>query len=185
MAYLSELNLQLFYFFHNFAGKNIALDTAIVFFGQYYVFFLIGIAAVFVYKDYRAGLRGHFTINLLGLCATLGTTNVVMKTFRYVYHHPRPFAALNIAHLLTEPTYSFPSGHTILIFGLATGMYFYNKKLALFLYASGVVVGVARIAAGVHYPFDILGGIVLGILTGFVVEWACRKYLFKKYMGKK
>jgi undecaprenyl-diphosphatase len=45
---------------------------------------------------------------------------------------------------------------------------FVNKRLAYFLYTAGLIVGIARVAGGVHYPSDILGGIILGIIIGFV-----------------
>jgi len=44
------------------------------------------------------------------------------------------------------------------------------------LYASGLLIGIARIAAGVHYPLDILGGIILGTLTGYIAY---------RFLGKK
>jgi undecaprenyl-diphosphatase len=63
------------------------------------------------------------------------------------------------------------------VFSLATSIYFFgNKKVAVMLYASGLLIGIARIAAGVHYPLDILGGIILGTLTGYIAY---------RFLGKK
>ena len=49
-------------------------------------------------------------------------------------------------------------------------MLFVNKKLARWLYVAGIAIGLARVAAGVHYPSDIIGGMILGILTGYLVH---------------
>jgi len=93
----------------------------------------------------------------------------------------RPFIALNLPqHVLTDHSYAFPSGHTAVVFTLATATHFFNKKLAYFLYASGLVIGLARIAGGVHYPSDIAGGIILGIFIGFIVYKLWRGYFSHK-----
>jgi undecaprenyl-diphosphatase len=93
----------------------------------------------------------------------------------------RPFIALNLPqHVLADHSYAFPSGHTTLVFTLATATYFFNKKLAYFLYASGLIIGLARIAGGVHYPSDIVGGIILGILIGFIVYKLWKRYFSHK-----
>jgi membrane-associated phospholipid phosphatase len=55
-------------------------------------------------------------------------------------------------------------------------MLYVNKKLAYCIYALGVIIGLARVAGGVHYPSDIVGGAVLGICTGYIVVKAW-KYL--------
>jgi undecaprenyl-diphosphatase len=91
------------------------------------------------------------------------------SSIRFFYHRPRPFLALHIPHLLTETSYSFPSGHTIFLFALATGIWFVNKKQSYVLFVLALLVGLARVAAGVHYPSDIAGGIILGVLTAVLV----------------
>ncbi len=75
-----------------------------------------------------------------------------------------------------EADSSFPSGHAIFVFALATGVYYYNKTLGRWLFAASVLVGVSRIFVGVHWPYDIVAGAVLGIATA----WACNE-IFKKY----
>jgi len=52
---------------------------------------------------------------------------------------------------------------------LATLVFLYNKKLGIIFYILAVLVGVGRVLALVHYPVDILGGAILGIICGFIV----------------
>ena len=118
----------------------------------------------------------YFVAILSASVARFGVGSLI----RFFYHHPRPFITLSLAHLINDNTYSFPSGHTIFMFGLATATYFFNKKLAYFLYASGLVIGLARIVGGIHYPSDILGGIMLGILIGFIVYKLWKRYFSHK-----
>jgi len=166
----SKLNLDLFHFLHDFAGQNVYLDAIIIFFAKYYILFLIVLSVYVIYHDYRFHSKKRASFYSLKVFFTLLSTSLLTFSFRSIYHHDRPFVTLSIPHLLFEPTYSFPSGHTIFAFGLATAIYFSHKRFAYVLFGSGLLIGLARIMAGVHYPFDIFGGIMLGILTGVFVE---------------
>ena len=62
-------------------------------------------------------------------------------------------------------TSSFPSNHTVAMFALATALFLIDKRLIgaiSFIFA--VLVGVSRVYIGVHFPFDVLGGIVYGVV---------------------
>lgn len=95
---------------------------------------------------------------------------------RLAYHRPRPFLEFSLPHLINNSTYSFPSGHTIILAGLGTAVYFFNKKLALFIYISGIMIGLARIAGGVHYPSDILGAFALGAGISMTIYFLVKRY---------
>ena len=83
-----------------------------------------------------------------------------------VFQRPRPYVAFDISHLLSSSAFSFPSGHTVFLFALATGMYGVHKTFSLILFGVAALVGVARVMGGAHYPSDILAGAVLGTLIG-------------------
>jgi undecaprenyl-diphosphatase len=74
-------------------------------------------------------------------------------------------------------TYAFPSGHTTFVFALATIAWYYHEKVAYFLYVSGLVIGIARVIAGVHYPSDILGGIIVGTVVAYILMLIAQKLL--------
>lgn len=157
-------------------GAHTLLDSLVLFFAEYYVVFLVLLALSFIYRDYRSFGRHTFRLHLLGVILILSLVSVSTYLIRFFYPYPRPFLLYDINHLAIQSLYSFPSAHTILIFGLASGMYVYNKRFAYFLIGSGFLVGISRIIAGVHYPLDILGGAVLGLGIGFVVEWGLRPF---------
>lgn len=71
---------------------------------------------------------------------------------------------------------AFPSAHAALAFGLAVTVWFHDRKVGWIYLILAVVIGIARVIANVHYPQDIFGGGVLGILTAFLVE---KLHLFK------
>ncbi len=170
MITLFSIDLHLFYALHNLAGQSALGDAVIVFFAKYYLFVLAGIMTGFIYKDYYISPRRKFLSGVSAVLLTVGASFVLAQIIYYFYHRARPFLALPIHHLLTESSYSFPSSHTIVIFSMATAALAYSKRLAYFLYISGFIVGAARVMAGVHYPLDILGGIILGTLMGLVVQ---------------
>ncbi len=64
--------------------------------------------------------------------------------------------------------YSFPSGHTTFIVALGVALYAYDKKLGIFTIILGVLVGVSRVLTGVHFYIDILGGLAIGMIFGFL-----------------
>ncbi len=76
---------------------------------------------------------------------------------------------------------SFPSGHTSTAFATATSLTLATKKwyVAVPAYAWASGVAYSRMYLGVHYPSDILGGMVIGIGTGFLV-WKVDQWLQKK-----
>lgn len=196
MNSLTEFNLQTFRYLNSFIGQNDTIDDIVNFFAQYYVLFLVAACLWYIYYDYRHDSARQFKINLAALMAVLVAVFSWLELIRYIFPNPRPFIALDAAHLFVVNSSSFPSGHTIFIFGMATGLYFYGQgkkgksngtmrraknidahKLAFFFALSGIVVGLARVASGVHYPFDIIGGAIFGVIIGTVVELVVRTCL--------
>jgi undecaprenyl-diphosphatase len=84
----------------------------------------------------------------------------------------RPFLAVDevITLIPTPLTTSFPSTHATAAVAVTAALYFVNKtagRIGLFI-TLGVIIG--RVAVGVHYPTDILGGIALGLLSFALVR---------------
>ncbi|MFZ6015845.1 MAG: phosphatase PAP2 family protein [Patescibacteria group bacterium] len=85
---------------------------------------------------------------------------------------PRPFlAAANIITLIPAPlTSAFPSIHTSVAIACSIVLWSVNRWAGYigFLITLGVIIG--RISAGVHYPTDIIGGIIIGLLSFTLVR---------------
>lgn len=103
---------------------------------------------------------------------------LIAEAIKYCFPTLRPFL-LNgdSVKTLTVPSDgAFPSGHSALAFALATTIWLHDKKAGWFYLILAGLMGLARILANVHYPIDILGGALLGIITSFIVE---KIHLFK------
>ncbi|MFA6423000.1 MAG: phosphatase PAP2 family protein [Patescibacteria group bacterium] len=82
-----------------------------------------------------------------------------------------------------RPDQSFPSDHASLIFAVTFMLYFLKQyKLANLTLIAAILVSLARIATGLHYPSDILGGVVVGFMVAFVM-WLVKKP-FEKYIAR-
>ncbi|MCW6513114.1 undecaprenyl-diphosphatase [Lichenifustis flavocetrariae] len=116
-----------------------------------------------------------------------GTTGVLALFMAHLasvlIDHPRPFMVGLAANVLDHPAdSSFPSDHATLLFALAAGFAFRPvprlRWLGAALLLTGLAVGWARVALGVHFPFDILGaGTIAGLSEVFVSARGMRRPL--------
>ena len=169
---MHSLDLSIFNWFYGFAGQGVWSDRLIVFIAERLIYALL---LWFVYLVARAAWREEWRsvqTYCRAVISALVARFVVAEAIRFFYHHPRPFVALGLHSLFNETSYSFPSGHAIFLFALSTGVYMANKRQGRIFYFASFIICLARIAAGVHYPSDILGGMILGILTAYCVERA-------------
>ena len=85
----------------------------------------------------------------------------------------RPFMAHPAMLHLPIPvdSSSFPSGHTILAFTIAFSLVFSKlHRAGTVLLLIACVIAVSRVAAGVHYPSDIIGGILVALFSTWLVH---------------
>lgn len=169
------LDLKLFYFLNNFAGKSRIFDTIIVFLASYLQYFLIAIFLLFLYfsaYSKRKKLYIFWTTTISIIVARFGITEII----RFFYHRPRPFIAHQVYQLISENEWSFPSGHSAFFFAMATAIYLHNKKWGIGFFIAAIIMNVSRIVAGVHYPSDILGGMIIGVAVAYTVFYLVKKW---------
>ena len=83
---------------------------------------------------------------------------------------PRPFMVDETINLLIAPPtdFSFPSGHTYSAVACAYVIYHYCKKWGIATWCLAIVIAFSRMYLMVHYFIDIIGGIILGLLCGYM-----------------
>jgi len=171
------LDTELLFLLNSLAGQSALLDGVIVFFAKYLAYITVAALLVLLYFSsyaHREKLRIFFVAIAAGLVARYGAVELV----RYFYERPRPFVDLEVTQLLSHTAGSFPSGHAAFFFAMATALYLYNKKWRIGFFAAAVLITVSRVVAGIHYPSDILGGAIIGILIG-LATFSLSKFLSK------
>lgn len=120
-------------------------------------------------KTRRVGLAGA-----LALCFSLLCTNLILKP---LIDRPRPWLMVEgLINLVNEPDpKSFPSGHTSAAFAAATAFFRTLPKgwVRWAALAVAALMGLSRLYVGVHYPSDVLAGVLVGAFCG----WAGCKLL--------
>jgi len=116
-------------------------------------------------------------------CITLGVAMSISTALKYSIKRERPFSKYpsDVIQRDHVDTPSFPSGHTTAAFASATVLSLSYKKwyVTVPAYAYAGLMGYSRMRLGVHYPSDVLGGVVLGIGTG-LLTWQIDKMIQKK-----
>ena len=166
------MDTSLFLLIYGASHHSPLLDGTAVFFAEYsqYVWVLILLIALFwPYKD-RVQNR---TVILISIGAALFARLVVKTAILSVYSRPRPFVSLPdihplIATLPYENLQSFPSGHAMFFFAIATVVFCFNKRIGLVAFIAAALMAIARVYVGVHWPSDVVGGAIIGALIGWL-----------------
>ena len=108
-----------------------------------------------------------------GMCMAIALILVLLisnLTLKPIIARPRPFILREeIELIISAPSgYSFPSGHTASSFAAAVGLFIYHKRLGIAALVWATLVAFSRLYMYVHYPTDILAGIVMGILCAVI-----------------
>ena len=128
---------------------------------------------------------GHviaFSIAIESIITNLLLKNLIART--------RPYEVIEELELLIgeQPDFSFPSGHAGVTFALAGAMLFAfmygvkgfeknkrNSLIVLLVLIYALLLAFSRLFVGVHYPTDVLGGMLIGLLSGLVGYWLEKK----------
>lgn len=106
---------------------------------------------------------------LLSVLIIAALTSFLIKN---IISRERPFKIYPDIEKLSEAgSSSFPSGHSLEAFAIAVAISisFPKKKIIIPFFAWALLVAYSRMALGVHYPGDVLAGIVIGSLIGWLV----------------
>ena len=152
-------------------------------FGKAGIFLILLSLALLIYKP----TRRFGTAMLLGVTIGAIFTNLCLKVF---IARPLPYAdESSLFHQLwllvgqnIESDKSFPSGHTTAAFATMTPAFILGKpkvKWAAVIFA--VLMGIARIYLVVHYPSDVLAGMIVGIFAGCIAVLIAQKLPRKWY----
>jgi undecaprenyl-diphosphatase len=162
---------------------NPVLDSIMVFIthlGDAGIFWIAISVVLLFFKKYRK----IGVVSLGALILSVLFTNVIIKN---LFDRVRPFMydeAVRQRLLIAEPfDSSFPSGHSSASMAAAVSIFIYNKKIGIPALAAALLIAFSRLYLFVHFPTDVLTGLILGILYA-VASAAVVKFLNEKYKFK-
>lgn len=153
-------------------------DAIITFFASFLIWFMfLGLAVLWV-VDGR--IKREQALHALASSTIAWVLAEMFKSFIPIV---RPFHLNGLEPLtLTIPNgFAFPSSHTAVAFALAVTIWLHDKKIGTVYLVAATMVGVARIAAHVHFPIDIIGGALIGITVAYLVENVHFSRLVRKF----
>lgn len=181
MALIQNIDSSILYFMQDHV-QNHFLNLIMIFITNLgnmgLIWILIAIALLFTNKFRKVGI--------LMLCALVINTILGEVILKHMFQRPRPFNTLQHLDLLIKKpqSYSFPSGHTSSAFACAVILAYYVKKAAVPSIILACLIAFSRVYLTVHYPSDVLAGIVLGIISAMITIYLHKLYR-KRYNKKK
>lgn len=161
------INQRLFLFINRSVGTYLWLDRLMIFSARWLIY-IFG----FVFTSVAAiTLQDHALPVLLGTARLVVAALLLNWLVAFIFRHPRPQIELSHIRVLVQPKQtfkSFPSDHTTVavifsVIGILLTLHA-SPIIPILFAVSAMLIAVARVYVGVHYPRDIVGGLVFGVL---------------------
>ncbi len=166
------MDFSLYESLNGFAARHDGFEDVMRFFAIDAEYFFIGLLAVlFLARGKWASQNARRGVVSAGFSAALALG--IAQAISHIVERPRPYLAHpGSSHLFVPVSadYSFPSDHATAAFAIATALVLRSPKVGYLALAMAVVLSVARVAIGVHYPADVLAGAALGSLSALVLN---------------
>ncbi len=134
------------------------------------IFWFVVAAVLLIFRKTRtAGVMVIVSMGIVLLMGEFGLKNIFCRV------RPCNIDTDVLLAIHRPSSYSFPSGHTGSSFAAAGAIFAYNKKLGIPALCVALIVGLSRMYLFVHYPTDVLAGMVLGLTVAFLVAFVFRK----------
>lgn len=172
------MNEIIFSFFYNLAHQSELFDKVVIFLAVYFPYIVIIAAGIFLLIHHEV-LLSHSPFKefvkkwkeIVLVFFSSGLAWVIAKILKFLIQTDRPFIALpNIHPLFSETGFAFPSGHATFFMALAVSIFLSHKRAGYVFMFFALLIGLARVVGGVHFPIDILGGFVLGALVAYFLK---------------
>ncbi len=123
-----------------------------------------------------------------GLCVVLALvvgTIICSGIIKPIVARTRPYDISGAQLIVTPPhDYSFPSGHTLSSFAAAASVFIFNKAVGIPALIYAALMGFSRLYLYVHFPTDVLCGMIIGIIVAIMSALIISKLLKTSFMQK-
>jgi undecaprenyl-diphosphatase len=147
------------------------MNMLIVFCASYLIWFIVVAALVYLLFSKEWKRLGVFAALSLALAYAVG------KVAGHLWYDPRPFVTDGTTPLIPHAANNgFPSDHMLMGATIASIIFIYNRTLGIILWVLALLVGLSRVAAGVHHYADLAGAILIAVVVVVAVEYALRRW---------
>jgi Membrane-associated phospholipid phosphatase len=163
---LQKIDINTLKLIHDYS-QNYILDKImpfITFLGNLGLVWIVISIILISSKKYR-------TIGIMCILVLIFNTILGEGILKNLIQRQRPFMSMSTVHLLIDKpiSFSFPSGHTSTSFAIAGIIWSQLKKYRVYVVLLACLIAFSRLYLFVHYPSDILGGIVQGLVCAKIV----------------
>ncbi|WP_210367464.1 phosphatase PAP2 family protein [Bacillus sp. REN3] len=159
------MDLRFFWLINQLSGRNRTLDKSMILISNRARYIYFAILAVLFFKNptsKRAAIEAGKSISLALFF------HILIKALSF---RPRPFVKRRVGILIPSKTDStFPSKHTLLAFSTSVSIFFHYRILGAWMLFLSALTGFSRIWVGHHYPSDILGSSLAGLLSSLAIR---------------
>jgi len=129
---------------------------------KYLLLVPVVVAVIFFFKKSRSEKK-----KILILAAIVFPLSYILaKILAHFYYDPRPFVFGRFAPLIPHAADNgFPSDHTLLAVAIAVVIFHFSRRSGLFLFLVAILIGAARVFAGVHHFTDIAGSLAIVLVV--------------------
>ncbi|MFB0920797.1 MAG: phosphatase PAP2 family protein [Oscillospiraceae bacterium] len=159
------------------------LTAILVFFSRIGDFGLVWIFVGLILLIPDKTRRGGFDV-LICLLAAYVVNDLVLKL---LFERVRPYEVISGLKVLvpSESSYSFPSGHANSSFASALALTLAFGRKGALAYIPAVLIAGSRCYVGVHYPSDVLAGMIVGTTVAPAIYLLLRRYVKADFLRKK
>jgi undecaprenyl-diphosphatase len=154
------------------------LNTLIIFGANYLYLVVIALTIYHFLKLPQPQQKRFLTLAVISLPLIF----IISRLASLVYFDPRPFVVGNFIPLIPHAADNgFPSDHTLLVAACAALTFVFNQKASYPIIIIALLVGLARVASGVHHPIDIVGSIVIAVIVITAIHLIIRRQKLIRY----
>ena len=179
--WLANMDESVLLWINGLVGHSSLIDGVIRLFAtDYFVPVILSLALLGLwFSGQDAESREHNQKTVIYAALSIAIASALVAIGNQFYYRDRPFIELpelldgltGSGRLFYPPhDSSFPSNMATIVFAIATAVFLGNRKLGAILFIPAFLVCFARVCVGVHYSLDIVGGIVLGVITACVIS---------------
>ena len=184
---IAQTNIDIATWMHSLLGEWIYFDAFIMVSARYLDITFLCLISLYILtsriharnEPYLSWYTIHERVKDFFFFVITGLTAwITALTLKLLIYAPRPFVTHDAIHPLFEygGYDSFPSGHALLFTAITIAAWHHQKGLGILVGCVSILIMASRVIAGIHYPLDIIGGILIGSIIAWGVLYARRYF---------